>query len=130
MIVVDTSALLAVVLSEADGERCLVALRSEPELIISAGTAVEVGITAIGKAVPEAIAELIESLPLRIVPVSEAMANLAVEAFRVYGKGRHPAGLNYGDCFSYAAARHFDCPLLFIGNDFSRTDLRSALPLP
>jgi ribonuclease VapC len=128
VIVVDTSALLAVVLSEPEGERCLAALRSEPELILSAGTAVEAGITAIGKGVPEAMAELLRSLPLRVVPTSEAMVDLAVEAFRVYGKGRHPAGLNYGDCFSYAAARHYDCPLLFIGNDFSRTDLRSALP--
>lgn len=128
MIVVDTSALLAVVLSEPDGERCLAALRSEPELIVSAGTAVEIGITATGKGVSEAMKELLRSLPVRVVPTDGPMVDLAVEAFRVYGKGRHPAGLNYGDCFSYAAARHYDCPLLFIGNDFSLTDLRSALP--
>ncbi len=53
---------------------------------------------------------------------------LAIGAFRIYGKGRHPAGLNIGDCFSYALARATGHPLLFKGNDFSHTDIRAALP--
>ena len=70
---------------------------------------------------------LIASLPVSVVIVDEPMVALAVGAYRRFGKGQHPAHLNYGDCFSYAAARHFDCPLLFIGNDFSQTDIRSAI---
>lgn len=59
--------------------------------------------------------------------MTEVSAQQAWSAFRRFGKGRHRAHLNYGDCFSYAAAKHFDCPLLFIGNDFSQTDIRSAI---
>jgi ribonuclease VapC len=60
---------------------------------------------------------------LSLVPVDEDHAHLARDAFRKYGKGRHPAGLDYGDCFSYALARSRDEPLLFKGNDFSKTDV-------
>lgn len=79
------------------------------------------------KDVAQAMSDLMSALPIRVVQVDEAMAELAVEAFRRYGKGLHPARLNFGDCFSYALAKHLDCPLLFIGNDFSQTDIRSAL---
>lgn len=62
-----------------------------------------------------------------MVPVTHAFAYQVGEAFRNYGKGRHPAKLNYGDCFAYALAKQLDGPLLFIGNDFSRTDIESVL---
>jgi ribonuclease VapC len=60
---------------------------------------------------------------ISLVPVDEEQADLARQAFRKFGKGRHPAGLNFGDCFSYALARSLDEPLLFKGNDFSQTDI-------
>ena len=69
---------------------------------------------------------LIERLELKIVPLSDDHAKLAIEAFRRFGKGRHPAGLNYGDCFSYARARATG-EALFKGDDFSQTDIKRAV---
>jgi ribonuclease VapC len=63
---------------------------------------------------------------IELHPVDESQARLAREAFLRFGKGRHPAGLNFGDCFSYALARTLDAPLLFVGDDFGRTDVRAA----
>ena len=73
------------------------------------------------------LSELLDRLQVRTVDLDERQSVLAIGAWRRYGKGRHPAGLNYGDCFSYALAKHVDAPLLFVGDDFSRTDIRSAL---
>lgn len=69
---------------------------------------------------------LIGRLRVEIVPVTHAQAELARSGFRRFGKGRHPAGLNFGDCFSYALARALGEPLLFVGNDFSQTDVQVA----
>ena len=70
---------------------------------------------------------LIERLEMEVVPLSDDQAKLAIEAFRLFGKGRHPASLNYGDCFSYALAKATGEPLLFKGDDFSQTDIRRAV---
>ena len=76
----------------------------------------------------EQVSEFIRSLRVRIVPLAEREGVEAVTAMRRFGKGRgHPAQLNMGDCFAYACARTHDVPLLFVGNDFSRTDIPSAL---
>jgi ribonuclease VapC len=64
---------------------------------------------------------------IRTIALNEALADLATEAYRTFGKGRHPAGLNFGDCFSYALATSERVPLLFKGEDFSQTDVRCAL---
>lgn len=64
---------------------------------------------------------------IHVSAVDHEQARLAADAFSLYGKGRHPAGLNYGDCFAYALARHLGAPLLFKGRDFGQTDLASAL---
>lgn len=127
MIVLDTSALLAIVLGEPSREVCLEILEAERELYISAGTMTEALITSEHKGVGPEMALLIEELGASVVPVTEASAQLALLAFRQYGKGRHPARLNFGDCFSYAAAKELGHPLLFIGNDFSQTDIASVL---
>ena len=74
----------------------------------------------------EQMQALIERLELQIVPLSDEHAKLAIEAFRRFGKGRNPAGLNYGDCFSYALAKATGESLLFKGNDFSQTDVKRA----
>ncbi len=69
----------------------------------------------------------LQAAAIELRPVDESQARLAREAFLRFGKGRHPAGLNFGDCFSYALARTLDAPLLFVGNDFGQTDVRAAL---
>ena len=70
---------------------------------------------------------LLERLGIVIVGVDDRLAELAISAFLRYGKGRHPAKLNFGDCFSYALAKRFNVPLLFKGNDFSQSDIHSAI---
>lgn len=73
------------------------------------------------------VAEFIRLAGLRIVPIAEAESALALAAYARYGKGRHPARLNLGDCFAYACARVHDVSLLYVGNDFAQTDIRAAL---
>ena len=73
------------------------------------------------------MSELIDGLGFEIVPVTPASATRIAEAYRRWGKGVHPAGLNFGDCFAYEVAKAFSCRLLFVGDDFRRTDLDSVL---
>lgn len=127
MIVVDTSVLLAILLDEPTRAACLGVLREEPELVMSAGTMTEAFVTAEHKGLGPEMVELIEELSPEAIPVTGESARLALVAFRQWGKGRHPAGLNFGDCFSYVAAKQMNCPLLFVGNDFGRTDIVSVL---
>lgn len=127
MIVVDTSALMAVLLHEPERGRCLGVLEAAPQMAISAGTLTEAFVAAEYRGVGSGMQQLVASMALEIVPATAETAALALTAFRQWGKGRHPAKLNFGDCFSYVLAKHLDCPLLFIGNDFSQTDIRSAL---
>lgn len=70
---------------------------------------------------------LLEELDYSVITVDEATAKRVRDAYSKWGKGFHPAGLNFGDCFAYALAKEQDCPLLYVGNDFSRTDIKSAL---
>ncbi len=79
-----------------------------------------------GEAGLEQAQALLENLKLETVPLSADHARLAIDAFRRFGKGRHPAGLNFGDCFSYALAKATGEPLLFNGQDFSQTDIKRA----
>ncbi len=128
--VVDTSALLAVLFKEADADRYLEAMVDASEVRISAATAVALGIVAIGRAGADAelqIDLLLARVGAIVVPVDSAMANLARSAFKTFGKGRHRAKLNFGDCFSYALAKMTGEPLLYKGSDFAETDLKSAI---
>ena len=127
MIVVDTSALMAIVLDEPQAETCMAAIEAADGLLISAGTVAETLIVAGRRNVGEEIAALIEGLGFEVVSVTEASARRISEAYARWGKGVHPAGLNYGDCFAYEVASERGWPLLFVGDDFSRTDLRSVL---
>jgi ribonuclease VapC len=126
VIVVDTSALMAIVLKEAEAQRCAAILGSEPELVISAGTVAEAMIVAGGRRVARDMERLIAGTGMEIAPVTPNLSWRAAEAYARWGKGNHPARLNFGDCFAYAEAEARSCPLLFIGDDFSRTDLKSA----
>ena len=129
-VVLDSSALAAVVFGEPGAEAILqTMIRSAGGLAIGAATRVEIGIVVEAKQGPQATADL-ESLLTRLavetVPVDGHQAAEALAAWRRFGKGRHPAALNLGDCFSYATARALGAELLFTGDDFSQTDIAVA----
>jgi ribonuclease VapC len=123
VIVVDTSALMAVVLDEQDAEACSDVLASEADILISAATLAEALIVAGRRQVGDLMERLVDGLGCEVISVTGADAARVAEAYSRWGKGLHPAGLNYGDCFAYTLARHRGCPLLFVGDDFSRTDI-------
>lgn len=128
MIAADTSALIAVVLGEPDAERFLAALRSDA-VTISAVSLSEASIVVEARQGPDAgrdLELLVAGVVDRVVAVDEAHARAATGAWRRFGKGRHPAGLNFGDCFAYATASLANLPLLFKGDDFTQTDLRAV----
>jgi ribonuclease VapC len=127
MIAVDTSALMAIVLGEADADACMAMLETEPVVVISAGTVAEALIVAARRKVAEEMAKLIDGLGFDVVTVTAASARRISAAYENWGKGVHPAGLNFGDCFAYEVAKAHDCRLLFVGNDFSKTDVESVL---
>jgi ribonuclease VapC len=127
MIAIDTSALMAIVLNEAEADACVAALVTEEELLISAGTAAEALIVAARRNVGEEMAQLIEGLGLEIISVTPAAARRIAQAYAKWGKGVHPAALNFGDCFSYEVAKEHGCRLLFVGDDFRHTDLQRAI---
>ena len=127
MIVVDTSALMAILLDEAEADACIAAVSAEDDLLISAGTMAEALIVSARRNVGEEVARLIDGLGFEIVSVTSASARRIAEAYKRWGKGVHPAALNFGDCFAYEAAKEHGCRLLFVGDDFSQTDVESVL---
>jgi ribonuclease VapC len=129
-VVLDTSALLAVLLGEPERDRFIAALADAEDPLISAATLVESSIVMRAKTGDDGVADLDDLLAaaaVRSMAVDSAQAYLARDAFTRFGKGRGAAGLNFGDCFSYALARAMDMPLLFKGGDFSQTDVTPAL---
>ena len=127
MIVVDTSALLAIVLDEPQADACSRALRSQADICISAGTLAEALIVAGHRGVAAALAVILSGLACEVVPVDARTAREVADAHRRWGKGVHPARLNLADCFAYALAKSRQAPLLYIGDDFIRTDIVSVL---
>jgi ribonuclease VapC len=127
MLVVDTSALIANLQEEEQGNRCLQALEAEVEILISAGTVAEALIVAAGRKMSRQLTRLLEEFGFEIVPVTAAGARRIGAIYAKWGKGVHPAGLNMGDCFAYEVAQERSCPLLFVGDDFAKTDLHSVL---
>ena len=126
--VVDTSALMAILLDEPEAERFGRTVAEAPQAALSAANYVEFGMLAhTRRNLSVARIDLVlDRWGVTVVPVSPAQARLAVEAFARYGKGLHPARLNYGDCLAYALAKERGEPLLFKGGDFSRTDVVPA----
>ena len=127
MMAVDTSALMAVILDEPPAAACIRALEDAPGLLISAVTLAEALVVATRRGVSAEMQELVDQLGFEVVPVSGAVARRIGDVYRRWGSGRHAASLNFGDCFSYDTAKTRACPLLFVGGDFSKTDLKSAL---
>ena len=127
MIVIDTSALMAILLEEPGANACAAALETDEPLLISAGTLAEAMIVAQRRNRSRAFEMLIEALSVEIRHVTPKSVQGISEAYSMWGKGVHPAGLNFGDCFAYELAKTEGCPLLYVGNDFSQTDIASVL---
>ncbi len=127
MIAVDTSALMAIVLDEPEADACIAALEAENDILISAGTVAEALIVSLRRNVGEEVASLIDGLGFEIVTVTPASARRIAQVYGRWGKGVNPASLNFGDCFAYEVAKEYNCHLLYVGNDFSRTDIESVL---
>jgi ribonuclease VapC len=129
-VVLDTSALVAILLGEPERDRFIAALAEAEDPLISAGTLLEASIvlqSKLGAAGPGDLDELLATAGVRCVAVDLAQVHAARDAFVRFGKGRDAAGLNYGDCFAYALARVAQAPLLFKGDDFRRTDVVAAV---
>jgi ribonuclease VapC len=127
MIAVDTSALMAIVLNEEPADACILALESDDVILISAATVAEALIVAARRNVGVEMATLIDEFGFAVITLSAHSARHVASAYQRWGKGIHPAALNFGDCFAYAAAKENACPLLYVGSDFAKTDIASVL---
>ena len=127
MIAVDTSALMAILLDEPETAACAEALSTGDRIVISAGTVAEAMIVAERRGVGAEMVGLVDGLGLEVVNVTLAVARRVAESYARWGKGVNPAGLNFGDCFAHEVAKTHDCPLLYVGGDFARTDVASVL---
>ncbi|MCY4497913.1 MAG: type II toxin-antitoxin system VapC family toxin [Rhodospirillaceae bacterium] len=127
MIAFDTSALMAILLQEPETAACTEALVTDDQLVVSAVTVVEALVVAERRGLGSEMAGLIDGLALDVVSVSPTVAKRVVESYAQWGRGMNPAGLNFGDCFAYEVAKARDCPLLYAGTDFARTDIVSVL---
>jgi ribonuclease VapC len=127
VIAVDTSALMAIVLDEPNAGACIAALEAEDEILISAATVAEALIVSSRRNIGEEMTTLIDGLGFEIVTTTPAAARRVAQAYTRWGKGFSPAALNFGDCFAYEVAKEHRCRLLYVGDDFSKTDLDSVL---
>jgi ribonuclease VapC len=128
--IVDSSAILAILMQEDDSEEYLTAIDGSESSKISAATFVETAIVADSQGGAFGGRDLdlfLREADIRVIPVTEEQAHIARQAYADFGKGKHKAGLNFGDCFAYALARVTGEPLLYKGRDFRHTDVKSAL---
>ncbi|MCB8837662.1 type II toxin-antitoxin system VapC family toxin [Aurantimonas sp. VKM B-3413] len=127
MIAIDTSALMAILLDEPDNGACASALAADADRVMSAGTLAECVIVARGRDLLDEMSALLDELDRGVEAVTAAVARAVGDAYGRWGKGNHPAELNFGDCFAYELATRRACPLLFVGDGFSQTDVKSAI---
>lgn len=127
MIVVDTSALTALLLSEPSADEIADILMGEGELIMSAGTLAEALIVAARRGVAEEMDMLLRGIGIEVDSVTATDLIGVAIAYKQWGRGVHPAGLNFGDCFAYVTAKTRGASLLFVGEDLSRTDVVPAV---
>ena len=128
--IVDTSALVAILFRESDAQRYEEAIATAPHCRMSVANFVEAAMVIESKDGPargESLDVLVDEASIELAPVTPQHAYAAREAWRRYGKGNHPAALNFGDCFAYALAKISGEPLLFKGGDFALTDVEDAL---
>lgn len=127
--VIDSSALVAIMIGEDERRQFIDAITAAQTRLIGAPTLVETGMVVLsrcGESGLNNLHEFCERGEITVAPFSSDHTNLAIDAFRRFGKGRHPAGLNLGDCFSYALAKATGETLLFKGADFPQTDIKPA----
>jgi ribonuclease VapC len=128
--VVDTSALVAIFLLEPEAEQFAHAILEAPRSAISAANLLEACIildARVGHQDSSELDEFIASVGLEVEPVTVDQVRVARQAYRTYGRGNHPAALNFGDCFAYALAKTTGLPLMFKGDDFAQTDITPAI---
>ncbi len=118
---------MAVVLNEPLADACIAAMENQDRLLISAATIAEALIVAQRRNIGDEVESLVDGLGFEIVPVTAPAAKRVAEAYARWGKGTHPAALNFGDCFAYEVAKQHACALLYVGDDFSKTDIVSVL---
>ncbi len=127
--IIDTSALLAILFAEEDAKDFTDAIAGAEVRLISAANFAEAGIVVdhqLGAAAGRQLDALVVRADMDVEPVTRADAEIARQAYLEFGKGHHPASLNFGDCFAYALAKSRRLPLLFKGDDFSKTDVKRA----
>jgi ribonuclease VapC len=128
---VDSSALLAIVFQEPGFEELVQRLLEAQSVAAGAPTLAETGIVLharLGEGSYGLLERMLDEFGVQVVPFGEVHWREAVDAYRRFGRGRHPASLNFGDCLTYAAAKLTGEPLLFVGGDFLETDLEAAPP--
>jgi len=128
-VIVDSSALIAILFAEPGYLDLVDRVLEADRAGVGAPTLAETGLVFIGRGGgknADAVEGLIEELGVSVVPFGAAEWRIAVEAFRRFGRGRHPAALNFGDCLAYATAKSSRDALLYVGHDFSRTDIKPA----
>lgn len=128
--IVDTSALTAVLFGEPEAARYTQIIHDADRCLISAGNFVELSIVVEGQLGTDALRQcdmFLRRAAILVEPFTVEQAHLARQAFHDFGKGRHPAGLNFGDCFAYALSKFSGEPLLFKGEDFRKTDIIAAI---
>ena len=126
--IIDTSAIIAILTNEPERRRFNETIQSAQECLMSVANFVETSIVIEARYGYDGVRDLdlfLAAAGIELVPVDMDQAHIARKAFRKFGKGRHPAKLNYGDCFSYALAKVTGKALLFKGDDFSKTDIPS-----
>ena len=127
MIAVDTSALMAIIRNKSEADACIATLEAEDDILISAATVAEALIVSARRNVGAEMVSLIDGLGFEVVPVTPASARRIAQAYGRWGRGVNPAALNFGDCFAYEVAEEHACRLLYVGDDFSKTDIAGVL---
>lgn len=128
--IIDASALVAIAFGEPERRAFTDMILSQPTRLASTASLLEAGMVVLGRLGEpglERLRAVLEQTDVQSAPFTADQLDIALDAFRRFGKGRHPAGLNFGDCFSYALAKATGEPLLFKGDDFSRTDIARAV---
>ena len=127
--VIDTSAIVAMLRNEPEALRLEKALVADPIRLVPATCVLEARMVLVSRRGEHALAEIdlwLGTIEANTIPVDADLVDLATQAWLTYGKGRHSAALNFADCLSYALAKRANEPLLFVGNDFSQTDIEAA----
>ncbi len=127
VIVVDTSAIMSIGLDEADAHKLLQILMQSERILMAAPSKLELGIVGINRNIYPRAMQLLDTFAVEVVAFDDALSIMAIKAFESYGKGRHKAALNFGDCCAYALAKSLGLPLLYKGDDFAQTDIASAI---